>query len=59
MNDKDLRDCFAMFAMLGLISRASVWEPEEVWEIADAVIEARNSQPEVGLPAIKRRKKSD
>jgi hypothetical protein len=54
MNENDLRDCFAMFAMLGLISRASVWESEEVWEIADAVIEARKVNEE-GIVAIKKR----
>lgn len=41
MNENDLRDCFAMFAMLGLLSRGSVWEAKEVWEIADAMIKER------------------
>jgi hypothetical protein len=61
MNDEDLRDCFAMFAMNGLLSRASVFDAKEVWEIADAMIEARNAEPKagVGIVAAKpRRKKS-
>jgi hypothetical protein len=56
MNDQDLRDCFAMFALNGLLSRASVFDAKEVWEIADAMVEARKPEPEIGLPAIKRRK---
>jgi hypothetical protein len=55
MNDQDLRDCFAMFALNGLLSRASVFDAKEVWEIADAILEARDPQPTVGLPPIKRR----
>jgi len=62
MNENDLRDCFAMFALNGLLSRASVFDAKEVWEIADAMIEARKAEPEqeVGIVAVKsRRKKSD
>ena len=62
MNEEDLRDCFAMFALNGLLSRASVFDAKEVWEIADAMIEARKAEPEqeVGIVAVKsRRKKSD
>jgi hypothetical protein len=61
MNENDLRDCFAMFAMNGLLSRASVFDAKEVWEIADAMLEARNKEPEaeIGIVAAKpRRKKS-
>ena len=62
MNENDLSDCFAMFALNGLLSRASVFDAKEVWEIADAMIEARKAEPEqeVGIVAVKsRRKKSD
>ena len=57
MNEQDLRDCFAMFIVNGLISRASVFDMKEVWEIADAMLEARDPKPTVGLPPIKRRTK--
>ena len=59
MNEKDLRDCFAMFAMNGLISRGSVWDFKEAWEIADGMLEARNAEPEteVGIVAAKTRRK--
>lgn len=59
MNEKDLRDCFAMFAMNGLISRGSVWDFKEAWEIADGMLEARNAEPEqeVGIVAAKSRRK--
>ena len=57
MNEEDLRDCFAMFALNGLLSRASVFDAKEVWEIADAIMEARNKEPEEdGIAVIKKRK---
>jgi len=55
MNEKDLRDCFAMFIVNGLISRASVFDMKEVWEMADAMLEARKGEPEEGIVAIKKR----
>ena len=56
MNEEDLRDCFAMFALNGLLSRASVFDAKEVWEIADAMLEARNPPDEEGIAVIKKRK---
>jgi len=57
MNDQDLRDCFAMFALNGLLSRASVFDMKEVWEIADAMLEARkHKEEEQGIVAIRKRK---
>lgn len=59
MNDQDRRDCFAMFIVNGLISRSSVFDMKEVWDMADAMMEARDPEPAAGLPPIKRRKKSE
>ena len=57
MNEQDLRDCFAMFALNGLLSRASVFDAKEVWEIADAMLEARNkTENDGGITTIKKRK---
>jgi len=58
MNDQDLRDCFAMFIVNGLISRASVFDKNEVWEMADAMLEARKHK-EVGIKTVKRTRKTD
>jgi len=60
MNENDLRDCFAMFALNGLLSRASVFDVKEVWEIADAMLEARNKEPEVeeGIVAVKPKRRT-
>jgi len=61
MTDQDkehTRILFAGFAMLGLISRASVWEYKEAWEIADGMIDAMEPKDVVGLPAIKRKPRS-
>jgi len=55
MNDKDLRDCFAMFALAGAVMNGKTWNPEEIWEIADSMLEAREPKQTVGLPAIKRK----
>ena len=64
MNEDDLRDCFAMFAMNGLISRGR----DEMllgdalckaaYEYADSMLEARKKEPDdgEGIVAIKKRK---
>ena len=56
MNENDLRDCFAMFATLGLVSKHTAFDPVEPWRIADSVMEARD-QKEEGIVAIKKRVK--
>jgi hypothetical protein len=56
MNEQDLRDCFAMFIVNGLISRASVFDMKEVWEMADAMLEARKEKDDgekLGIAAVK------
>lgn len=59
MNDQDLRDCFAMFAMLGIISGRDTSSLSEIAEVsylqADAMLEAR--KPQEGIVAIKRKVK--
>lgn len=61
MNEQDkehMRILFAGFAMLGLISRGSVWDFKEAWEIADGMLEAKDKQePEVGIVAVKARRR--
>jgi hypothetical protein len=67
MEDKDkeyLRDLAAMFAMNGIIARGGLHPelmPEEAmarrsYELADAMLEAREQKSTVGLPAIKRKR---
>ena len=64
MNDEDLRDCFAMFALNGLIINEGTLDdrmPNRAYLMADLMLEARNTEPraEVGIVAAKpRRKKS-
>ena len=55
MNDQDLRDCFAMFIVNGLLSRDSVFDMEEVWKMADAMLEARDNKSTIGLPPMRRK----
>jgi hypothetical protein len=62
MNEQDLRDCFAMFAMNGFIVRGGL-HPELMptesvarwaYEQADAMLDARKPKEELGLVAVKR-----
>jgi hypothetical protein len=64
MNEEDLRDCFAMFAMMGIIVRGGL-HPELMpengiarrsYDMADAMLEARNPSDEEGIAVIKKRK---
>ena len=64
MNEQDLRDCFAMFASVGLIMRGEVVDRESYakasYEFADAMLEARKPKEEAGIATVKRgRKKND
>jgi hypothetical protein len=59
MNENDLRDCFAMFAMMGLTTKyGNDNDPEtratESYRIADAMLEARKAKEESGIVAVKR-----
>jgi hypothetical protein len=64
--DKEyLRDLIAMFALNGIIARGGLHPelmPEEAmarrsYEVADAMMKARNEEETIGLPAIKRKAK--
>ncbi|MFZ4654126.1 MAG: hypothetical protein ACOYLM_07095 [Methylococcaceae bacterium] len=64
MNEQDLRDCFAMFAMCGIVSR-EVSELSQIpyyamnaYKLADAMLEARKPREESGITAVKRIRKS-
>lgn len=60
MNEQDLRDCFAMFAMLGWTMNGDFHEseiPSKAWKLADAMIEQRNKgegdeQVDNGIAAV-------
>lgn len=61
MNEEDLRDCFAMFAMLGLVSCSKAdfdmaYMAGSAYKLADAMLEARNAESEEGIAVIKKRK---
>ena len=48
MNEEDLRDCFAMFALVGLVMREGVGQSMELdaWAIADKMMESREKLKE-------------
>ena len=65
MNDKDLRDCFAMFTLCGIVMRGIDDEIIEdvatnAYKMADAMLEARNKdneEVELGIAAFKPKKR--
>jgi len=68
MNEQDLRDCFAMFAMMGFVNNGAKLDrdisDEKIagwsYKMADEMLKARNAEPEVeeGIVAVKPRKRS-
>jgi negative regulator of sigma E activity len=57
MNEEDLRDCFAMFALVGAMMRQESWTPKQLWDVADEMVQARKAEPAEGIVAIKTRRK--
>ena len=63
MNEQDLRDCFAMFAMMGFVNNGAKLDRDVSetliagwsYDMADAMLEARSKEPEqeVGIVAAK------
>jgi hypothetical protein len=62
MNEDDLRDCFAMFALVGMVmngNRPFETMHEEAYKHADEMLEARKpKEVEDGIVAIKRTRKA-
>jgi hypothetical protein len=61
MNENDLRDCFAMFTLMGIVSRGITNESIEMvaensYIMADAMLEARKPKEELGIASIKKRR---
>jgi hypothetical protein len=62
MDEFDMRDLFAGLALVGMIVRTSdeQWRDrfivESAYELADAMLEARKPQEEIGIAAITRKK---
>jgi hypothetical protein len=59
MNDQDLRDCFAMFTLCGIVMRGIDDEIIEdvainAYKMADAMLEARKTKEKSGIIAVKR-----
>jgi hypothetical protein len=62
MNDQDLRDCFAMFASVGLLMRGDngTAVPERAYEMADRMLIVRKwKEAEVGIKTVKRTRKTN
>ena len=64
MNENDLRDCFAMFALNGLLTEArDDWNDQAIAELsyslADAMLKARKPREEVGIKTVKRTRKTN
>jgi hypothetical protein len=63
MNEEELRDCFAMFAVVG-VAHKGVYEEDidniakKAFMLADAMMEARKPKDESGIAAVKRTRKT-
>ena len=64
MNEEDLRDCFAMFTLCGIVMRGIGDEiidevAKNAYKMADAMLEARKAEPEEdeGIASIKPKRK--
>lgn len=61
MNEQDLRDCFAMFAMMGFVNNGAKLDRDVSetkiagwsYDMADAMLEARKATEEQGIAAAK------
>ena len=67
MNEEELRDCFAMFALAGYVMRGDVPHKDiayRAYNLADIALQARKSkekevfEEDVGIAAVKRTRKS-
>ena len=61
MNDQDLKDCFAMFALAGLLMRGNnklEQIPESCYILADQMLEARKPK-EVGIKAVRKQRRTN
>jgi predicted NAD-dependent protein-ADP-ribosyltransferase YbiA (DUF1768 family) len=59
MNEDDLRDCFAMFAMVGFMMSNTDWDAEDPYKIADKMLEARKPKEASGIVAVKPRRRKE
>ena len=60
MNDEDLRNCFAMFALAGAVMAGKSRSAEDVWAIADEMMEARkpkekDDEEDTGIASVAKR----
>jgi hypothetical protein len=62
MNEEDLRDCFAMFALMrisfGDVNEDYTHGARRCYAIADAMLEARKPKEDVGIASVKRMRKT-
>jgi hypothetical protein len=66
MNEEDLRDCFAMFALAGYVMRGEIPHIDiayRAYNLADIALQARKSkekedEEDVGIASVKRIRKT-
>lgn len=46
MSEEDLRDCFAMFALVGAMMAEKRYSAKAIWQIADDMVEERKKEKE-------------
>ena len=61
LNEEDLRDCFAMFAMLGIVMKHGTERElleDDAYLMADRMLEARKMKNGAGIASVKRTRKT-
>jgi hypothetical protein len=61
LNEEDLRDCFAMFAMLGIVMKHGTERElleDDAYLMADRMLQARKPKDEAGIASVKRTRKT-
>jgi hypothetical protein len=61
MNEEELRDCFAMFAMMGIVMKHGTERElleDDAYLMADRMLQARKPKDEAGIASVKRTRKT-
>lgn len=59
MNDEDLKDCFAMFALAGAVMAGKSRSASDVWDIAEDMMEERKKRNQIWKPTEEENEETD
>jgi len=59
MNDDDLKDCFAMFALAGAVMAGKSRSASDVWDIAEEMMKERAKRNQIWKPTEDENEEND